>query len=149
MSWRSLSARDVAAHLTQAEIDAYRQMGDFPSDADPVEDVCSAVAAECRMRLRKNFFVRLSPRQDELPPELISPAADIAVFKILKRFPQDISDPRRLAYENAVSLLQQIQNDEVRPESYSGDDAEPAAPDEDDMRNVPVYVQNIRPNLLR
>ena len=145
MAWRKLELEDVVAHLTQEEVDNYRQYCNFTTGTDPVLVLCSEVAAFCRMKMRKNFFIKLSPVQDELPPELISPACDIVAFKILKRFPMEISEPRKIAYTNAMDLLKEIQDDQIRPESYlAAGEKEP-----EDLRNEPFIVINVRPTILR
>lgn len=146
MAWRKLELRDVAATLSQEEMDAYRQYNDFHTGRDPIEDLCSQVAAFCRMKIRKNFFVKLSPDVAELPPELISPACDIVAFKVLKRLPVEMTEPRKIAYNNALDLLKEIQNDETRPESYLAEGEE--AQDEE-YRNDPFIVVNVRPTILR
>lgn len=145
MSWRRLTLQDVAAHLSQEEMDAFRQLGDFQSQADPIDDLCLEVAAFCRMKLRKNVYVRLSPDVAALPPELISPACDIVAFKILKRFPMEPHEARKLAYQNALDLLKEIQNDDCRPESYVAE----GGAEEEDLRNEPFWVLNVRPTILR
>jgi len=148
MAWRELTLGDVAAHISQEEMDQFRQLPDFRTDEDPILALCKEVAAECRMRMRKNFFVKLSPNPYELPPELISPACDIVAFKVIKRFPIDeiVTKARELAYRNAIDILKMIQTDECRPESYraDGDDSEV-----EDLRNEPFLVVNIRPTILR
>lgn len=145
MSWRKLTLSDVASHITQEEIDLYRQLGDFESQQDPVEVLLSEVAAQCRMMIRKNFFVKLSPNVEELPPELIDPACDIVAFKMLKRFPGEIHEPRKIAYQDAIALLKQIQTDEIRPESYVA----PGEEEGEDVRNMPFLSVNLRPDILR
>lgn len=150
MAWRKLTLSDVAAHLSQDEMDIFRQSEDFHKGEDPILVLCEEVAAEFRMRLRKNFFVKLSPTVGELPPELISPACDVVVFKILKRFPQEPIEARKLAYNAAYELLKEIQNDECRPESYvPAEGEEEIGVSEEDLRNIPNFVLNLRPALLR
>jgi phage gp36-like protein len=127
-------------------MDAYRQLPDFQSARDPILDLCADVAAQCRMMIRKNHFVTLSPKRDELPPELISPACDIVVFKILKRMPENLTDPRQVAYKDAMELLRQVAAEELRPESYSEDDGDD---DAEDLRNMPFLCVNCRPHILR
>lgn len=145
MAWRKLTLDDVASHLSQEEMDGYRQYCCFQTGSDPILVLCSEVASFCRMKMRKNFFVDLSPEKDELPPELISPACDIVAFKILKRLPMEMMEPRKLAYQNAMELLKEIQNDEIRPESYLA----PGEEEPEDLRNEPFIVINVRPTILR
>lgn len=145
MAWRKLNLEDVAAHLSQEEMDGFRQYGDFRTGQDPIIELCKQVAAECRMKMRKNFFVDLSPDPEELPPELISPACDMVAFKVLKRLPMEMTEPRKLAYQNALDLLKEIQNDECRPESYLPE----GSPEPEDLRNEPFIVINVRPTILR
>jgi len=150
MAWRKLDLADVAAHLSQEEMDGYRQYGDFRTNEDPIVVLCKEVAAFCRMKLRKNFFVKLSPNVDELPPELISPACDIVAFKILKRMPVETTEARKLAYTSAIELLNEIQEDKIRPESYKEETDDSSADDEEeDLRNEPFMVVNMRPDILR
>lgn len=130
-------------------MDGYRQLPDFNTDNNPILDLCSEVAAQCRMVIRKNFFVVLSPKRDELPPELISPACDIVVFKLLKRMPELVTEPRKIAYKDALELLDRVARDDLRPESYvegAGEDEDDVA---EDLRNMPFLCVNVRPDVLR
>lgn len=149
MKWREATLEDLAAHISQEEIDAYRQSCDFQSQADPVQDLIVSVSQMVRGYCRKNFFVNMGP-DSTIPNSLISPAMDIVVYKMLKRMPMEVLKSREYAYQQAMETLEQVAKDEMRPESHLED----GALDPDDYRNVPFYVfpmrdETLNPSMLR
>lgn len=114
--WRQLTITDLTATLSAAEIEAYRQsVGD--TFADVAQALLNDTAAEVRGYIRRNYQVRMVPDVYSIPASCVSAACDIAAFKILKRFPNDMPEPRKLAYKRAIEMLEQIAKGDIIPES--------------------------------
>ena len=113
MAWRKPTERDLAATLSQEEIDKFRRS--FP-DGDPVGDILLRTAELVRGHCRSNRSLMVSPEAGTLPESLISPAMDYAAFDILKRMPLKINDERRMAREAAEALFGKVADGKVTPE---------------------------------
>ena len=120
MAWRKPTVADIAATLSQNELDAYRQLPEFKSGADPIEALLSRTVSYVRAKIRRNGQVRMSPSADELPESLISPAMDYAAFDILKRQPVNMTEERRQAREQAIAEFERVADGRSTPESYEG-----------------------------
>ncbi len=131
MAWRTPTLQDIAATLSQKELEAYRTSPDFASGADPVEDLLKRTAAMVRGYVRKNKQVRMSAASYDIPESLISPAMDYAAFDVLKRMPVEIKEPRKDARQQALDLFKAVANGEVTPESFdeSEDESHLAGPE--------------------
>lgn len=143
MAWRTLTLEDLAARLSQHEIDEYRLSAGFVEGKtpDPALALLEQTADRVRGYCRQNVAIRLSPTEHEIPYDLIAPALDICMFDVLKRMPMDVKDPRRLAYERALDLLDKVAAGDYLPEPYGSTD------DEND-RVLPLYALSFRPTLL-
>jgi len=116
--WRSITLDDIAATVSQAELEAYRRSA-ADSGADPVAALLTRTAEMVRGYIRANNSIRLSPNSVFLPDSLISPACDYAAFDILKRFPGKITDARNDARKAAVDLFKSIASGVFTPESFA------------------------------
>lgn len=143
MAWRLTTLQDIAAKLSQHEIDEYRLSAGFieGKTPDPVLDLLTQTSDRVRGACRQNVAIRLSPNEHEIPSDLISAAMDICAFDILKRMPMDVKDPRRIAYEKALELLDRVATGQYLPEPYGSTD------DEND-RVLPLFGMSFRPKLL-
>lgn len=140
MSWRVLTIEDVAASLNQDEIDAYRQLPDFATRADPVGDLLMEIATYVRGFCRASGVVKIDPEnQYTVPLSLVKPAIDIVVYKILARMPMEVLDSRKSAWQSAEDLLKQVAEKKFVPESYG-------VTDEVNWNAVPLTGFSIRPN---
>lgn len=145
-NWRVPDEKDLAAHISQTEIDSYSQSPEFKDLEDPVGRLIRQVAELVRGYLRRNLYIKLDPTVASLPEGMITVAMDIVVYKMLKRFPMDANDPRVRSYQDAMALLKEIAEDRTqRPESYVAEGEDP----EEDLRNEPFLVVNMRPDILR
>ena len=94
MDWVTLSEADLAATISQREIDAFRQ--DASTDGtDAVQALLDRTAATVRVYLASNTAVRLDPDPLAIPPGLVSPACAIAAYDILKRLPVPVGEDRK------------------------------------------------------
>lgn len=136
--WRKPTESDLAATLSQKELDTYRQSSGVDG-ADPVADLLSRTAEMVRGYCRSNRSLKVSSVPGSLPEGLISPAMDYAAYDVLKRLPVKVGEDRRLAKEAAVALFEKVADGKVTPE------------DADDGENVsvsPGFNNPIPPRVL-
>ena len=116
-NWRSVDESDLAATLSQAEVDAYR--ADGPNDgSDRVAALLERTVATVRGWVSCNGSVRMGPL-GTLPLSLISPAMDYAAFDLLKSKAPVVNETRTKAREHAEQLFEKIATGAFTPESYS------------------------------
>ena len=144
MAWRTLKKADLAATLSQKEIDAYQQSA-APSGgrADPVADLLGRTAEMVRGYCRANRSLRVSPVPGTIPESLVSPAMDYAAFDVLKRMPTPISEPRQKARDAAVALFERVADGDFTPE-----DAEDAGETPASAVASPHFLEPVPPRLL-
>lgn len=116
MAWRIITEEDLAATISQKEIDAFRRDAST-SGADAVGQLLKRTAGFVRIYLRSNSAVRLSSNEDEIPEGLISPACAIAAYDVLKRLPLKVGEDRKAARDDALALLDKIADGRVNVES--------------------------------
>jgi len=136
--WRTITLDDIAATLSQAELDAFRRSA-ADTGADPVEALIARTAETVRGFCRSNPALRLSPAPSSLPVALISPACDYAAFDILKRMNLPVKEPRQRARDAAVALFQRVAEGKFTPESYAAPGESPPDP-----HTLPVYSSEPR-----
>lgn len=140
MAWRELTIEDVAASLNQDEIDAYRQLPDFATRADPIGDLLKEVASYVRGFCRASGVVKVDPENEfTVPLSLIKPSIDIVVYKILARMPMEVLESRKEAWKNAEDLLLKVASKQFVPESFGVED-------DVNWNAVPLTGFSIRPN---
>jgi phage gp36-like protein len=130
MTWRRLTKADLAAALSQKEIDAFRQSVGC-GQTDPVGALLSRTAEMARGFCRANRAVKLSEDAEAVPGSLIAACCDYAAFDVLKRLPVPVGEDRRRAREQALDLFKAVARGEVTPESAedAGDSAAAGSPE--------------------
>ncbi|MCR5751578.1 MAG: hypothetical protein K6G91_06430 [Kiritimatiellae bacterium] len=119
-NWREVDEGDLAATISQGEIDAYRHQG--PSDgSDPVARLLLSTVETVRGYISCNGAVRMGPART-LPNSLVIPAMDYAAGKLLNRIDSPLSEDRRNALRRAEELFEKIACSAMTPESYSEDE---------------------------
>lgn len=141
MNWTPPVEADLAAALSQREIDAFRASPSATADADPVAAVLEQAAGEARAACRSNGRVRLGADPASIPRSLLRAVVAIAAFDVLKRLPVPVGEDRRRAKEDALELLRRVASGSITPES-DGDDGSEAA------RPVPLSAPARPPHLL-
>ena len=122
MGWRAVDETDLAATLSQDEIDAYRASG--PVDgSDLVSRLLARTVAMVRGYIATNGKVARIGPSGTLPESLISPAMDYAVADVLKRQSIEMTEDRRKARERAEDLFERVAKGDYTPESDGADDA--------------------------
>ena len=117
MAWRAPTTADLAATLSQAEVEAIDQSVPSGGAVTPSADLVARTASFVRGFVRRNHRVRLGPA-GTLPEGLISPAMDYAAFDVLKRLPVEVGAARVKAREEALLLFEDVAANKVTPESY-------------------------------
>ena len=117
MAWRAPTTADLAATLSQAEVEAFDQSVPSGGAVTPSADLVARTASFVRGFVRRNHRVRLGPA-GTLPEGLISPAMDYAAFDVLKRLPVEVGAARVKAREEALLLFEDVASNKVTPESY-------------------------------
>ena len=118
-NWRTVDETDLAATLSQGEIDAFR--ADGPTDgSDPVARLLQSTVDTVRGYISCNGAVRMGP-SGTIPRGLVIPAMDYAMGKVLNRIGVPLTEDRRKALERATDLFEKISQGVITPESYAED----------------------------
>ena len=120
-NWRTVDETDLAATLSQGEVDAFRRDASLDG-SDPVARLLERTVASVRGWISCNSAVRMGPA-GTLPASLISPAMDYAAFDVLKRVDVVPNDARRDARKRAEEIFEKISTGALGCESYSEDGA--------------------------
>ena len=120
-NWRTVDENDLAATLSQGEIDAFRQDASLDG-SDPVARLLKRTAQMVRGYIATNGKVRRMGPSGTLPESLISPAMDYAAADVLKRINVPLNDDRRKARERAEDLFKDVAAGKYTPESDDADD---------------------------
>ena len=118
-NWRKVDENDLAANLSQREVDTYRQSS--PNDgSDPVARLVASTADYVRGCIAAGGPVRMGPA-GTIPNGLVIPAMDYAMGKVLVRIGVPLNEDRREALRRAQELFEKIAKGEIAPESYTED----------------------------
>ena len=120
-NWRTVDENDLAATLSQGEIDAFRQDASLDG-SDPVARLLARTVAMVRGYIATNGKVRRMGPSGTLPESLISPAMDYAATDVLKRIDVQLNEDRRKARERAEDLFKDVAAGKYTPESDDADD---------------------------
>lgn len=124
--WRAPTETDLAAALSQREIDAFRQSPSATGASDPVRAVLAQAAGRVRAACRTNGRVRMGP-DGTVPPDLMRECVAVAAFDVLKRLPVPVGEDRRTAYRDALALLDKVASGDLVPEG-DGEDGDASRP---------------------
>ena len=118
--WVEVTESDLAAVLSQSEIDAFRQDGSLDG-SDSVAHILRLTVSTVRSYISCNGSVRMEPFGKCLPEGLVIPAMDYAAAKLLKRINVPLSEDRREALRKAEELFDKIATGAITPESWTPD----------------------------
>lgn len=121
-NWREVDEADLAATLSQGEIDAFRADGSL-GGSDPVARLLARTVAMVRGYIATNGKVRRMGPSGTLPESLVSAAMDYAAADVLKRIDTPLNEDRRKARERAEDLFKDVAAGRYTPESHGADDA--------------------------
>lgn len=120
-NWRTVDETDLAATVSQSEIEAFCKDGPLDG-SDPVARLLESTVETVRGYLSCNGALKMGPAQT-IPRGLVIPAMDFAAAKVLNRIGVPLSEDRRKALEKAETLFEKISQGAITPESYSEDGA--------------------------
>ena len=126
-NWREPTEADLAATLSQDEVDAYRAGG--PVDgSDPVASLLRDTAALVRGRIASGGRCAKWGPGWSIPAGLMIPAMDYAMAKVLNRQNLPLSEDRRDALKNAEDLFTKLAAGEIGVEPYAeeGEEDDPS-----------------------
>ncbi|MBR2488493.1 MAG: hypothetical protein IKB52_05205, partial [Kiritimatiellae bacterium] len=89
-NWRTIEETDLAANVSQSEIDAYRADGALDG-SDPVRQLLVSTVDAVRGYISCNGSVRMGP-SGTIPRGLVIPAMDYAMGKVLNRIGVPLSE---------------------------------------------------------
>ena len=104
MSWIKPTREDLTATISSEEIDAFSASADF---SDVVDANLRRTVQLVRGYVRAGG-VKLPADESLMPPSLLASAMDYAAYDLLKRFSVEISEPRRRAREDALSIFKEV-----------------------------------------
>ena len=116
-NWREVDENDLAASVSQGEIDAFRQDGALDG-SDPVARLLGSTVSLVRSYCSMNGSVRMGP-PGTIPCGLVIPAMDYAMAKVLNRICVPLTEDRRSALRRAEEIFDNIAKGVITPESYS------------------------------
>ena len=116
-NWIEPTESDLAASLSQGEIDAFRRDGALDG-SDPVQRLLASTASLVRNYCSMNGSVRMGPT-GTIPRGLVIPAMDYAAAKVLNRLNVPLGEDRRAALKRAEEIFDNIAKGLMTPESYS------------------------------
>lgn len=120
--WRIATVNDLAATLSDKEIEAYRVS--FANEGDPIAIRLNLTASLFRAAIRTGGRSRMSREEYALPESVISKAMDYAVYDILKRLDRVPNEARNRAREQAEEFLRRLEEGKVEVENSGESDAD-------------------------
>lgn len=103
MAWRTLTAADIETSLAKGERDALSKVR-----ADDAVDPLAAILVSVTDLVRGYIGGAVNLGPTGLPPEIIQPSIDIAIYQLCKRVHKSSEAQRKGAADDAVKLLERI-----------------------------------------
>ncbi len=126
--WRNPTESDLAASISAAEIEAYREAAaDADLHGDPVAALLARGVATVRGYLRANSAIVMGPA-GTIPESLVAPCMDYIAFDVVKRVPRANTDDRRTARRDATRLFEQARSGGFYVESYDRPETQGSSP---------------------
>ena len=122
MSWTKPTREDLTATISSEEIDAFSASADF---SDVVDANLRRTVQLVRGYVRAGG-VKLPADESLMPPSLLASAMDYAAYDLLKRFSVEISEPRRRAREDALSIFKEVGAGRMAVEPHEDEDGSSA-----------------------
>lgn len=135
-NWVKPTETDLAANLSQGEVDAFRADGALDG-SDPVAPLLERTASLVRTWISSGGRCAKMGPAGTIPAGLVIPAMDYAMAKVLNRINVPLSEDRRAALKRAEEIFDKIANGEIAVESYV-DEGE-TKDDSQEVAGSPVY----------
>ena len=119
-NWIKPTETDLAANLSQSEIDAFRRDGALDG-SDPVPPLLARTAELVRTYVAAGGRCSKMGPAGTIPAGLVIPAMDYAMAKVLNRLAFPLSDDRRNALRRAEEIFDKLAAGDLAVEAYSPD----------------------------
>ena len=119
-NWIEPTESDLAANLSQREIDAFRRNGALDG-SDPVPSLLARTAALVRTWIASGGRCAKWGPLGTIPAGLVIPAMDFCMAKVLNRISVPLSEDRRNALRRAEEIFDKIATGALAVESYAED----------------------------
>lgn len=119
-NWIEPTESDLAASLSQGEIDAFRRDGALDG-SDPVSPLLKRTTSLVRTWIASGGRCAKMGPVGTIPAGLVIPAMDYAMAKVLNRISVPLTEDRRNALKRAEEIFDKIANGEIAVESYAPD----------------------------
>ena len=123
MAWTTPTETDLAAFLSQRELDAFRASPAASMAQDPHAGLMAATVQQVRAAVRACGRVKMAPNPATIPQSLLATWAAIARYHALTRLPVPVGEDRRKAYEEALATLEKVASGGLVVESDGEADA--------------------------
>lgn len=117
-NWIEPTETDLAANLSQGEIDAFRRDGALDG-SDPVAPLLERTVSLVRTYVAAGGRCSKMGPTGTIPCGLVIPAMDYAMAKVLNRLGVPLSEDRRNALRRAEEIFDKIAAGELAVESYA------------------------------
>ena len=126
-NWVRPTETDLAANLSQGEVDAFRRDGALDG-TDPVAPLLDRTASLVRTWIASGGRCSKMGPAGTIPAGLVIPAMDYAMAKVLNRISVPLTEDRRNALKRAEEIFDKIAHGEIAVENYvDGSEAEVSA----------------------
>ena len=144
-NWIKPTETDLAANLSQSEIDAYRADGALDG-SDPVAPLLERTAAFVRTSISAGGRCAKMGPAGTVPAGLVIPAMDYAMGKVLNRINVPLSEDRRAALRRAEEIFDKLAAGDLAVEAYVEDGA--AEDDSQEVAGSPAFGEATPERLL-
>ena len=119
-NWIEPTESDLAASLSQGEIDAFRRDGALDG-SDPVSPLLKRTTSLVRTWIASGGRCAKMGPVGTIPAGLVIPAMDYTMAKVLNRINMPLSEDRRAALKRAEEIFDKIARGEIAMESFAAD----------------------------
>ena len=120
-NWIEPTESDLAASLSQSEIDAFRRDGALDG-SDPVAPLLARTVQLVRANIAAGGRCSKMGPAGTIPAGLVIPAMDYTMAKVLNRLNVPLSEDRRNALRRAEEIFDKLAAGTLAAESYAEDD---------------------------
>lgn len=124
MAWRAPTTSDLKLSISETELEAYSAAA--TQSGETAEGLLARGANMVRGYLRANQSVKLGPA-GTIPESMMAPLADYLCIDVVKRLPVGLSQERREARRDAVTLFKDARKGDFTVESYGAPDEQSSA----------------------
>jgi phage gp36-like protein len=131
MAWTALTAAQVLNDLNNAEVEKYREII-ADGQSDPLPDILARTTDYVRGFVGKQVPLDAAG----LPPEVLNPAVDIAIYRLCKRVQTSSAEQRKPAADDAEEFLKGVAKGDTAVSPSTGDIVTPQKPSVEEPNNT-------------